>query len=550
MFKIIVLFSAIVILYCAEISAQPQYQMSVANVERVSNTVYEFDVFIKSVNQNFHLTSYQCALSFSQSVINNGSLNFIYLQGTSELLYLPPLTAVGLISTYGSYVLTFASFAESELITQSQKKVGRFRLTNTVPFTNNEINIRWRFIGLINTILTGSTFQDITNPDNHLNLSNPTSFSLTVPVYDGWNLVSIPGLHPINQSINTWWINRDPNAGVYAINGGFQSVNTVEPGTGYWLKNIGYTIYNTGDEWPSEGIQYITNQPISVFQGWNLIGTYDYTVNTASITTTPAGLQSGFVYSYNSGYRIANTLVPGYGYFIYLSSGGLVNLPDPAFQKSGIVNNNIKSDWGKIVITDNSGKSSELYLAPQNTDVSKYFMPPVPFEGMYDIRFSNGGFVESLNSEFHKIQLSGVEFPLTVSVSNIEINIFDEAKGNIYSRLSSGDEIRIVNATSTLTVSLNTIPGDYRLEQNFPNPFNPVTQIKFSVPEDGMVKVKVFNLLGQEINTLFNEEALKGVYVINWNGTDYLGQNVSSGVYIYRMEAGQFIKSMKMVLLK
>lgn len=550
MLKTIVLFLYITVLFCAEAAAQPQYQMSVANVQRVSNQVYEFDIFIKSINQNFHLTSYQCALSFNQSIINNGNLNFVYLQGSSELLYLPPLTAVGLISTYGSYVLTFASFAESELITQNQKRVGRFRLTNSVSFLNSEINIRWRFIGLINTIITGSNFTDITIPGNHLNLSNPTSFPLTVPVSDGWNLVSIPGLHPLNQNVDTWWVNRDPNTSVYELNSGFQSVTTMEPGKGYWMRNIGNTIYNTGDEWPAGGIQYVSNLPITVSQGWNLIGTYDYTIGTSAITTTPPGLLSGFFYSYIGGYRVVNTLVPGLGYFIYLSGNGLVNLPDPAFQKPEKVTDFVKNDWGKITIKDNSGRSASLYLTPSNTNISNFLMPPVPFEEIFDVRFSSGKFVESLINGEQTILLSGVEFPITVSVSNTEINIVDSEKGSLVRFLKSGDDTQIFSASNTLTISSKTIPTEYKLEQNYPNPFNPLTQIKFSVPEDGLVKIKVFNLLGQEIYTLFDDEVTRGEHYTNWNGTDYFGRSVSSGVYVYKMEAGQFIKSMKMILLK
>lgn len=91
---------------------------------------------------------------------------------------------------------------------------------------------------------------------------------------------------------------------------------------------------------------------------------------------------------------------------------------------------------------------------------------------------------------------------------------------------------------------------DFNLYQNYPNPFNPSTKIKFSVPQDGMVTVKVYNMLGQEIVTLFADNASAGVHTLNWNGKDASGIDVSSGSYICKMTAGNFIQSNKMILIK
>ncbi len=95
------------------------------------------------------------------------------------------------------------------------------------------------------------------------------------------------------------------------------------------------------------------------------------------------------------------------------------------------------------------------------------------------------------------------------------------------------------------------IPVDYSLSQNFPNPFNPTTSLQFSVPKDGFVSLKVYDMLGQEVATLFAGEAKRGTYTLNWNGKDDSGNMVSSGSYIYRINAnGEFIQSKKMIFLK
>lgn len=94
------------------------------------------------------------------------------------------------------------------------------------------------------------------------------------------------------------------------------------------------------------------------------------------------------------------------------------------------------------------------------------------------------------------------------------------------------------------------VPDDYILDQNFPNPFNASTVIKFTNKRDGHVKLDVFNILGQNVVTLVDEFKPLGVYAIDWDGTDAAGQPVPSGMYFYRVTADGFNSVKKMVLLK
>lgn len=91
----------------------------------------------------------------------------------------------------------------------------------------------------------------------------------------------------------------------------------------------------------------------------------------------------------------------------------------------------------------------------------------------------------------------------------------------------------------------NVIPTSFDLTQNYPNPFNPSTKIQFTMPEAGNVKLTVYNVLGQQIAELVNDFKAAGTYTINWNA-----ENLSSGMYIYRLESGANIVTKKMTLLK
>ena len=96
----------------------------------------------------------------------------------------------------------------------------------------------------------------------------------------------------------------------------------------------------------------------------------------------------------------------------------------------------------------------------------------------------------------------------------------------------------------------NAIPVSFAVSQNYPNPFNPSTLINYSLPKSSLVTIKIYNILGQEIKTLINSEHQPGYYSIQWNGDNNYGHSVASGIYIYRVTAGQYAKSMKMMLLK
>lgn len=89
------------------------------------------------------------------------------------------------------------------------------------------------------------------------------------------------------------------------------------------------------------------------------------------------------------------------------------------------------------------------------------------------------------------------------------------------------------------------LPQKYSLRQNFPNPFNPSTTIKFSLPEDGIVRLKVYNLLGKEVATITNSFYKAGEYSVNFNAAD-----LSSGVYFYTIKANNFTQTKKMTLIK
>ena len=95
------------------------------------------------------------------------------------------------------------------------------------------------------------------------------------------------------------------------------------------------------------------------------------------------------------------------------------------------------------------------------------------------------------------------------------------------------------------TKTISETPVKYDLSQNYPNPFNPTTKINYSIPNSGLVTLRIYDLLGREVATLVNEVLASGNYIVEFNGS-----NLSSGTYFYRIESGTFIDTKKMILIK
>ncbi len=368
---------------------------------------------------------------------------------------------------------------------------------------------------------------------------SPLSFPFTLTVEDGWNMVSIPGLHPTNQDVTTWWPRLEGN--VFKFSAGYQIVTTATPGEGYWMKNSGSNVYS----YPA--IQIVPHNPIPIKTGWNLISVYKCPVVAGGLTTTPSALISGSVFGYSGGYYVATTLYPGYAYWLKSMGDGWLNIPPcGALKNISNVTEYIEDDWGKITITDNAGRSYTLYAVNGEVNLDNYELPPMPPVGMFDIRYGSGRIAEDINSSIQSIEMTGIEYPIIVKVEGMDIMLQDETGKNINKNIKSGEQLTISNSKiNKLMVTGELILDLYALKQNHPNPFNPSTVIKFSVPEVTNVTLTIYNTLGQKVTELVNTKLEAGNYSYQWNAG-----NVATGMYIYELRTDKFVSVKKMVFLK
>ncbi|HJN05622.1 MAG TPA: T9SS type A sorting domain-containing protein, partial [Bacteroidales bacterium] len=128
--------------------------------------------------------------------------------------------------------------------------------------------------------------------------------------------------------------------------------------------------------------------------------------------------------------------------------------------------------------------------------------------------------------------------------------------GTVYYRVSAidyagnrGDYSNTVS-TSILSLDSDVIPKVFALHQNYPNPFNPVTQIRYDLPEDATVNITIYDMVGRVVKTMVNSQQNAGFKSVLWNTTNDFGKPVSAGVYLYRIQASEFVQASKMVLIK
>ncbi|MBK9096606.1 MAG: T9SS type A sorting domain-containing protein [bacterium] len=121
----------------------------------------------------------------------------------------------------------------------------------------------------------------------------------------------------------------------------------------------------------------------------------------------------------------------------------------------------------------------------------------------------------------------------------------ENAITEIHDNNNKGFNILGSSSVSGIDDSENYIPDTYVLYQSYPNPFNPTTTIKYSLPNSDVVSLKVFDILGREVAVLVNEYKPSGTYAAEFNASEF-----ASGVYFYRLQSGNFVQTKKMVLIK
>ena len=196
----------------------------------------------------------------------------------------------------------------------------------------------------------------------------------------------------------------------------------------------------------------------------------------------------------------------------------------------------------------------ELYFGIELSDNEKlsYSLPPKPPSGAFDVRFKNGWRLVKDNSEIEIMTTAetlSISYDIIINANEHQGWVLRSDSGRDYILEGSG-EFTVPSAEKFKLELKEVLPVIYSLHQNFPNPFNPITTLRYDLPSDVFVTLTIFDMLGREVAQLINTAQKAGFKSIKWDATDSMGRPVSAGVYLYQIQAGEFVQTKKMVLLK
>lgn len=368
-----------------------------------------------------------------------------------------------------------------------------------------------------------------------------------IGVVNGWNMVAVPIAAP---GFAKSFLYPAAVTKAFGYDGSYQAVDTVRPGSGYWLKfPADTTIYYGG--------KALIADTIDVRGGWNMIGGPARSIPADAVGSIPDGIVSSRFFGYTGSYQVALGIEPGAGYWVKTSQAGkLILTPGRSSLSRPPAGDPRPEAISTLTFTSPEGRKQALRFSSVPVDdraLSGSDLPPVPPPGGFDVRYASQRFLESGGGK-------DGEFPIAISSPGYPLNVswnVQPGHGALFLRIGetmvalapgSGSIVLAdpsLKATLVFRAGEQAVPAKFSLGQNYPNPFNPVTRIQFSVASPQLVTLRVFDVLGREVTTLVNEAKPPGEYSVEWDAA-----NRPSGVYYYRMTAGAFTETRKLAVIR
>jgi hypothetical protein len=175
------------------------------------------------------------------------------------------------------------------------------------------------------------------------------------------------------------------------------------------------------------------------------------------------------------------------------------------------------------------------------------------WDNWYDVVFYQQILNEDCSNTYSRVVIDSLPYTGTYYLDVFDYYGTHNGKTSSFSSPAVGSYklYAVMKSTTGVKSDKDRLPKVFALEQNYPNPFNPSTTIDYSLPNTVNVKLTIYNVIGQKVVTLVNKKQAAGRYTVQWNGHDSFNRMVSSGVYFYRIQAGEkFVKTNKMMFLK
>jgi hypothetical protein len=455
------------------------------------------------------------------------------VRDSSDYAALPPGTPDLYFDVFknGNYICTDTLKYHIPLIVRSNLEYGTysFKRTSSVPpgwlqtnlydsitFTVNRGSIRdtASFLYFRPIIVSGTTFNDLnTNGIKDNGESGMSGWTISLSGNGGGTTVTDtngnyyfsgggPGVHTISAGSQTGWVKTKPSAGNYT----FSAITADQGG------NISDADF---------GIYFGINLPLS--QGWNLVSLPSIaTDNRSSILFPSSNYSQPFCYlTSGGGYAGCDTMFNRIGYWLKSNSQQIKLITGYPIESDTV---DVVTGWNLIGSISWPIPVNSIMSEPLEMAVSQFF----GYDGQYlstDTLFPGKGYWVKVN------QSGALLFSSTIPMQTKSIRVVSVSE--------------LPPPPPSEEHSNQLVPTQFVLGNNYPNPFNPLTNIAFALPRDCYVTLKVYDVLGREVALLMQDNKSAGEYTVTWDA-----EKLPSGMYFYQLSAGDFLSTKKMVLMK
>ena len=397
----------------------------------------------------------------------------------------------------------------------------------------------------LNTVVNGTVGEW---PNNLFVIDASAGNSQTIPLVEGWNLVSLNVSPPDNAlstilaPISAQVIQMKGTEGIYIPTNPYSTLSTLTDGKAYYIQ------VNSSVNWNVAGTEIPENTPLALSDGWNMAAYFP--LNSMSVSTAMQSISTWLqqvkgtdgVYVPGNPYSTLSTMSPGKGYWIKLTGAHSLIYPS----------------------------SRETVSAPE-VKKSRTEVKPLPSSMVLLARCDWAAPGDILIARVNKELRGAEEFITPEGFPAALLQIYTEEANeeiSLWLLQADGSEIEIANTfASQPNATLGNYPDFIILQPQtgneddlappthfygcYPNPFNPSTTISFSLAhESAKVSVNIYNLKGQRVRQFTNASYEPGQHYLTWDGTDELGRALSSGVYLIELKAGKYRKTAKAMLAK
>ncbi|MDZ7657972.1 T9SS type A sorting domain-containing protein [Fodinibius sp.] len=360
----------------------------------------------------------------------------------------------------------------------------------------------------------------------------------TLDVNNSWQLVGSPMASDSD-------VEPGNDLQLFEFSGTYKSASDITSHNGYWAKS------RSGSEIVYNG-RADTSATIALEEGWNLIGGVADTVGVSAINDPNGILSASDIFEFVDGsYQAATDIKSLQGYWIQANQAGEIEIaPESSSGKTQplIASNQL----GRITFSIGNAKQ-QFYISEQplsKTEREQFMMPPMAPEAVLDVRSTEG--LRVAEGSETELQFTASSYPVTVSGASSNRGhyivkgitgrdtVYYDVTGNAQTQIQHPHEKMVLTkATGGIQIT------EHNLLPNYPNPFNPETQIRYQVASQAQVTLEVYDVLGRKVRTLVDEPHAGGSYTVSFDGS-----NLSSGMYFIHLKAGQTVKLQKMTLIK